>query len=319
MEDSNVLYQDTVRVYRELLKAGKETLVELFLDPTGGHGLGGDVKRLGRMRKYEEFLLRTLGTGAPGISAEPAEEQESPAAAADAGWIVLFNGEDLTGWTPKFAGHELGVNYNDTFRVEDGAVVVNYDEWEQFDGEFGHLFYEQEYSHYILQLEYRFTGEQTPGGPGWAYRNSGVMIHGQPPEMLGIDQAFPVCVEVQLLGGDGEHPRHTANVCTPGTNIMMDGELTTAHCIDSTSRTYHGDEWIALEVEVRGGEVIRHKINGELVLEYSQPQLDESDADARAWIEQRGGEKMLTSGTISLQAESHPCAFRNIRLKPLAE
>ncbi|MDA7979032.1 MAG: prolyl oligopeptidase family serine peptidase [Pirellulales bacterium] len=62
MEDANVLYQDTVRVYRELLKAGKEALVELFVDPTGGHGLGGDVKRLNRYRKYEEFLLRTLGT-----------------------------------------------------------------------------------------------------------------------------------------------------------------------------------------------------------------------------------------------------------------
>jgi dipeptidyl aminopeptidase/acylaminoacyl peptidase len=60
MEDSNVLYQDTVRVYRELLKAGKETLVELFLDPTGGHGLGGDIKMFGRARKYEEFLLRCL-------------------------------------------------------------------------------------------------------------------------------------------------------------------------------------------------------------------------------------------------------------------
>ena len=64
MEDANVLYQDTVRVYRELLKAGKETLVELFLDPTGGHGLGGDVKTLGRYRKYEEFLVRCLGEGA---------------------------------------------------------------------------------------------------------------------------------------------------------------------------------------------------------------------------------------------------------------
>lgn len=62
MEDSNVLYQDTVRVYRELIKAGKETLVELFLDPTGGHGLGGDVKPLGKYRKYEEFLVRTLGS-----------------------------------------------------------------------------------------------------------------------------------------------------------------------------------------------------------------------------------------------------------------
>lgn len=76
MEDSNVLYQDTVRVYRELLQAGKETLVELFLDPTGGHGLGGDVKTLNRYRKYEEFLLRHLGrevqeeTAAEGDQAE---------------------------------------------------------------------------------------------------------------------------------------------------------------------------------------------------------------------------------------------------------
>ncbi len=63
MEDTNVLFQDTVAVYRALLQAGKETHVELFLDPTGGHGLGGDVKRIGRMRKYEEFLLRTIGIG----------------------------------------------------------------------------------------------------------------------------------------------------------------------------------------------------------------------------------------------------------------
>ncbi len=65
MEDSNVLYQDTVRVYRELLKAGKETLVELFLDPTGGHGLGGDIDRLAKARKYEEFFVRHLGKGGP--------------------------------------------------------------------------------------------------------------------------------------------------------------------------------------------------------------------------------------------------------------
>jgi len=83
MEDSNVLYQDTVRVYAELLEAGKEALVELFLDPTGGHGLGGHVKRVGRARKYEEFLLRTLGEGAlPEAEAEAkAEGGDEPAEA----------------------------------------------------------------------------------------------------------------------------------------------------------------------------------------------------------------------------------------------
>ncbi|MBK7406352.1 MAG: prolyl oligopeptidase family serine peptidase [Phycisphaerales bacterium] len=77
MEDDNVLYQDTVRVYRELLKADKEVNVELFLDPTGHHGLGGDVKTLGRFRKYEDFLIRYLGEGKP---AEKAPEPETPKA-----------------------------------------------------------------------------------------------------------------------------------------------------------------------------------------------------------------------------------------------
>ncbi len=63
MEDGNVLFQDTVRIYRALLEAGKGLQVELFLDPTGGHGLGGSIKRIDRYRKYEEFLLRTLGEG----------------------------------------------------------------------------------------------------------------------------------------------------------------------------------------------------------------------------------------------------------------
>ncbi len=87
MEDSNVLYQDTVRVYRELLKAGKETLVELFLDPTGGHGLGGDVKNINRYRKYEEFLLRCLGSGesAAAESPEDVETDDEPEAKAEEG------------------------------------------------------------------------------------------------------------------------------------------------------------------------------------------------------------------------------------------
>jgi len=62
MQDPNVLYQDTVNVYRELLDAGKESLVELFLDPDGVHALGGVVKPAGWHRKYEAFWLRTLGS-----------------------------------------------------------------------------------------------------------------------------------------------------------------------------------------------------------------------------------------------------------------
>jgi hypothetical protein len=234
--------------------------------------------------------------------------------AADEGWTPLFNGKNLDGWTPKIKGYALGENYADTFRVENGVLKVAYDKYPRFDGKFGHLFYKAPYSHYRLRVEYRFVGGQCPGGPTWAYRNSGVMIHGQPPESMRKDQDFPVSIEVQFLGGNGRDPRPTANVCTPGTNIVMEGKLITEHCTDSKSKTYHGDQWVTVEVEVSGNRLIRHIVGGDLVLEYEKPQLDERDADARRLI--KNGNLMLSEGSISLQAESHPIEFRKVEIRP---
>jgi hypothetical protein len=241
------------------------------------------------------------------LQAAPAQEE----------WIPLFNGKDLTGWTPKFAGHELGENYGNTFRVEDGVLKVVYDKdtWEKYDNKFGHLFYKESFSHYVIRAEYRFVGEQCPGGPGWAIRNSGLMLHGQPPETMGKDQSFPVSIEVQLLGGSGTGHRTTANMCSPGTHIVMDGKLVTTHCVNSKSKTYHGDQWVKVEIEVRGSKSFKHFVEGELVMSYTEPQLDEKDADGRKLI--KDGKKLLEGGSISLQAESHPVEFRKVELKKL--
>jgi hypothetical protein len=236
------------------------------------------------------------------------------AVAAEGDWIQLFNGKDLDGWTPKIKGYDLGENYGDTFRVEDGVLQVRFDKYEgPYRGRFGHLFYKQPFSHYRLRVEYRFVGEQVEGGPGWALRNSGAMIHGQTPESMRKVQDFPVCIEVQFLGGDGKNPRSTGNLCTPGTNVVYKGQLHLDHCTNSTSDTFHGDQWVTAEVEVHGGDVIRHKINGKMVIEYSQPQLDERDPDAKALLD-GGAAKLITGGTISMQAESHPVDFRKIEL-----
>ena len=233
-------------------------------------------------------------------------------------WVQLFNGRDLSGWTPKITGYELGDNFGDTFRVEDGLLKVAYDQYDAFDGRFGHLFYEESFSHYLLRIEYRFVGEQAPGGPGWALRNSGVMIHGEPAAAMSKDQDFPVSIEVQFLGGGGEGERATANLCTPGTNVVMAGELITRHCTNSSSRTYRGDEWVTVEVEVRGGEIIRHRMDGVVVLEYEQPQLDDREEHSRDLAESQGG-LLLEGGTISLQSESHPIEFRTVELRRLSD
>lgn len=232
-------------------------------------------------------------------------------------WIPLFNGKDLEGWTPKITGYELGENFGNTFRVQDGLLQVRYDQYDNFGGRFGHLFYKDEFSHYRLRIEYRFVGDQIDGGPGWAVRNSGVMLHGQAAASMRKDQQFPVSIEVQLLGGSGRGERSTANVCTPGTHVVMDGQLVTNHCINSKSKTYHGDQWVTVEIEVRGNGTSRHMIDGQTVFEYEKPQLDEKDADARPLI--RDGDKMLRKGTISLQSESHPVDFRKVEIMVLEE
>jgi hypothetical protein len=241
-----------------------------------------------------------------------------PAVAAEK-WTSLFNGRDLNGWTPKIKGYDFGVNYSNTFRIQDGAITVNYDGYNQFDSRFGHLFYKQPYSNYVLRLEYRFIGRQIKDGPGWATRNSGIMLHCQSPASMAKDQDFPVSLETQLLGGDGQHPRHTGNLCSPGTHVVMNGQLITQHCTDSKSQTYHGEQWVTAEVEVHGNGKIIHRINGESVLEYDHPQLDPGDADAKKLLKPGQTDTQIYGGYISLQSESHPVQFRKIEIRELAE
>lgn len=244
--------------------------------------------------------------------------QKAEEKSAKENWIQLFNGKDLNDWQIKFKGHKLGDNFNNTFRVEDGLLRVRYDNWEEFNGEFGHIFYKGVFSHYRLRVEYRFVGEQVKKGPGWAFRNNGLMIHGQSAESMDLDQDFPVSIEVQLLGGSGKGERSTMNLCTPGTNVEMNGKLIEQHCINSKSKTYNGDQWVSVEVEVHGGEIIRHFIDGVEVMHYEKPQLDPRDASYDKLLPPDGN-KIISKGTISLQAESAPTDFRKIELLVLDE
>lgn len=232
---------------------------------------------------------------------------------AQKGWIDLFNGKDLKDWNIKISKHAYKENYANTFRVEDGLMKVNYDGYGDFDQQYGHIFYKKPFSYYLLKVTYRFVGEQAKGGEGWALRNSGAMLHCQAPETMLKDQDFPISVEGQILGGDGTHDRHTSNVCTPGTQIVYEGKLFTPHCLDSKSKTYAGDQWVTAEFLVLGDSVIKHIIDKEVVLEYTKPQIgggNVANYDPKMKIDG----KALTSGYISLQSESHPIEFKEVRL-----
>lgn len=236
----------------------------------------------------------------------------------DREWIPIFNGKDLNGWTPKFTGQEYGKNYLNTFQVKDGKLIVCYDAYDIFENNFGHIFYQEKLSRYKLRLEYRFLGESVPGSPSWAFKNSGIKFHTPHPSELPLDQILLVAVEAQIIGGDGKTDRFTGNVCTAGTHIEMNDSLITQHCTNSNYPAINDTSWVKMEIEVNGSEKITHKINGQVVMEYSRPQYDDTDAFAQELLE-KGHSRIINEGYIALQAEGHPVEFKNIELMKLDE
>lgn len=231
-------------------------------------------------------------------------------------WTQLFNGKDLKDWSVKIRTHALDDNFANTFRVADGMMQVRYDGYTAFDRQYGHIFYKKPFSYYLLRVEYRFVGEQCPGGEGWALRNSGAMLHSQDPKTMLKDQDFPISIEAQFLGGNGKDPRTTCNLCTPGTNVVMADTLFTPHCINSKSQTYHGDQWVTANFIVLGDEEVHHLVGTDTVFSYFKPQIgggNVSPVDPAVKIDG----KLLKEGYISLQSESHPIDFRKVAVVDL--
>ncbi|WP_333820080.1 3-keto-disaccharide hydrolase [Ohtaekwangia sp.] len=232
-------------------------------------------------------------------------------------WIKLFNGRDINDWIVKIHHHDVGVNFGNTFRVKDGIIQVRYDQYGDFNDQFAHLYYKQPFSYYHLKVEYRFTGQLQKGAPDYTLRNSGIMFHSQDPRTMPKEQDWPISVEMQLLGGLGDgKPRTTGNMCSPGTAIVYEGKLDERHCINSTSKTYDGDQWVHAELIVLGDSLITHIINGNTVMRYSKPQMAGGvvkNYDSTIW--QPG--KPLREGFIALQSEGQPVDFRNVEILPL--
>lgn len=235
-------------------------------------------------------------------------------------WKPLFNGENLDHWTAKIYPYEVGNNFANTFRVNDGVIQVNYDGYgDHYEDRFGHLYYDVPYSHYHLKLEYRFYGDLYPGAPSYTLRNSGVMFHAQDPKTMPANQDWPISVEMQFLGGLGDgKTRTTGNMCSPGTHIFLENVLFTTHCVDSKSKTYHGDQWVKAELIVLGDSLVKHIIEGDTVLTYSKPQIGGdvvNNYDPRIKIDGTA----LKQGFIALQSEGQPVEFKNIYIKDLAK
>jgi len=281
------------------------------------------LKKLNRFVVARILLVLALGVAGlfffQSAVAQDSEPSVTPEANAkeNESWIPLFNGKDLDGWTVKIAGHAVGDNFADTFRVEDGILKCEYDDYGDFEGRFGHLYSNLAYSHYKLRLEYRFEGRQLPDAPKYVDLNSGVMLHSQPPQSMFLEQGFPASLEMQFLADLGKGQRQTGNVCTPGTDLVYDGKFTKQHIVRSSGPTLPADEWVSVEMEVHGNDLIIYRVRGEEVLRYTHPRLDPKSKEAKPILAQ-GADPKLSFGHIALQAEAQRVWFRNIELLPLA-
>ena len=167
-------------------------------------------------------------------------------------------------------------------------------------------------------MEYRFVGEWKKDAPGYTILNSGVMYHSQDPRSMYKDQDWPISVEMQFLGGMGDgNPRPTGNMCSPGTEIVYHGRIHPSHCLDSSSETYDGDQWVSAELIVLGDSLVTHIINGDTVLQYSKPQIGGGTVNNYDPAIKIDGTP-LKSGFIALQSEGQPIDFRNIKIKELS-
>jgi len=234
-------------------------------------------------------------------------------------WQHLFNGKDINDWTVKIHHHDVGENFGNTFRVEEGMIKVRYDKYgEAFNDQFGHLYYKTPFSYFHLKFQYRFVGQWVKSAPSYTLLNSGVMFHSQDPHTMPKEQDWPISVEMQLLGGLGDgKPRTTGNMCSPGTEVMQKGQIVPSHCINSSSKTYEGEQWINGELIVLADSLITHIINGDTVLQYSKPQIGGGVVN-RYDPKIKVDGKLLKSGFIALQSEGQEIDFKNIQLMDLS-
>ena len=248
-------------------------------------------------------------------SSECSAQQNAP---ENEGWKPLFNGTDINDWFVKIHHHGMNVNYGNTFRVQDSVIQVRYDEYGDFNDQFGHLYYKTPFSWFHLVMEYRFVGKLQKGAPSYTLLNSGVMFHSQDPATMAVEQDWPISIEMQFLAGLGDgKPRPTGNMCSPGTNVVYQGKIAESHCINSTSKTYDADQWVRAELIVLGDSLVKHIINGDTVLQYSKPQIGGGVVNRYDPVVKQDG-KLLSSGFIALQSEGQPIDFRRVMIKDLS-
>jgi hypothetical protein len=234
-------------------------------------------------------------------------------------WENLLSPSVRSKWVKKIAGENLNADALNTFQFSDSLLSVSYGNYKNWGNKFGHIFFNEKLSHYIIECEYNIYGRRIEDAPIWAGLNSGIMLHAQSPTTMLHDQWFPISLEMQFLACDGDTKNPTGNLCTPGTIVDSNGVQRQDHCINSASPLYNKGQWVKARAEVYGDSLIHHIINGQIVFTYTNLKTVKEGliglaADQGKELMDELHNKPLSEGYLAFQAESQEVKFRNIRL-----
>jgi len=216
------------------------------------------------------LALAVLGMGAAG-RADDAE-----------GWIKLFNGKDLSGWT-KFLDPKKKTEPDKIWSVKDGMIICQ-------GSVYGYLLTEKEYENYELKVQWRWADKPPTIGK---VRNSGVFVH-----VNGPDKIWPKAIEAQLMEDHAGDFWLVDNFKLTVDPKRQDPRVARHYYRMKDHVEKKIGEWNQYEITCKNG-TIKLVINGELVNE--------------------GSHAEMTKGKILLQSEGAEIHFRDVMLKHLGQ
>ncbi|HEV7690171.1 MAG TPA: DUF1080 domain-containing protein [Hyphomonadaceae bacterium] len=224
---------------------------------------------------------------APAVAPAPALEPSGPntltSAEQAAGWQLLFNGKDLTGWK----GYKKDAP-GAAWVVEDGTLALT-------AGGTGDLMTAAEYGPFEMSLEWKIS----PKG------NSGViyLIHEEPDSV----NTYNTGPEMQVLDNDGHAdgkiPSHRAGA-------LYDIETPPDGVVKPVG------EWNEARIVFTGSK-IEHWLNGQKVSESSYGDEAWKKKVAASKFKQWKGFGTYPGGHIALQDHGDKVWYRNIKIKKL--
>ena len=226
------------------------------------------------------------------------------------GWVKIFNGQDLTGWSPLIHKSAYKEDQYKTFRADpvNHVIRVTYEDYPggTFEDRCGLLYYDKLLTNYRVRLTYRFLEPQAKNPVSWGKNNTGLMIFGIDPAQVTGDPEFPPLIEIQLLGANSTGGNTTPNMCVPGGMTM---KKSTAACGDNHTGVAPppAGDWVTVEAEVH--------VNGDTKV-YQYPNKTTPVITMSGPVYQG---KDVLNGYLSLQSESQPLEYKDIELMELPE